>query len=65
MEKLAEYYATHAGNLYLRWTGVLVARDIEGSLINYFDPLFNSKDEHRHGFDDDELIPDDLLYTWP
>ena len=65
MEQLARYYGTHAGLLYVRWTGVIVARDIEGSLIHLFDPLFNGKDEHRHGFADEELIPDALLYTWP
>jgi len=65
MERLAQYYGTHAGLLYVRWTGVVVARDIEGSLIDLFDPRFNNKDEHRHGFADDESIPDDLLYTWP
>jgi hypothetical protein len=64
MEQLAEYYCKDKKSLYVRWCGVIVARDIEGSLIALFDPSFNNKDEHRLGFSDDELIPDDLLYTW-
>jgi hypothetical protein len=65
MEQLARYHREHAGMLYVRWTGVVVARDLEGSLIHLFDPRFNGKDEHRLGFADEELIPDALLYTWP
>jgi hypothetical protein len=47
--------------VYVRWAGVLAARDLEGTLIELFDPRLNNKDEHRNGFSDDELIPDDLL----
>jgi|SRR5579871_2879525 len=65
MEQLAGYYSGAAKTLRVRWCGVIVAREIEGSLIHVFDPPFNNKDEHRLGFSDDELIPDDLLYTWP
>jgi len=49
----------------VRWAGVVVARDVEGGLIELLDPRFNNRDEHRHGFGEDELIPDDLLYKWP
>jgi hypothetical protein len=65
MEQLAQYYSSNKSSMCVRWCGVIVARDIEGSLIALFDPPFNNKDEHRLGFSDDELIPDDLLYTWP
>jgi hypothetical protein len=65
LEKLAKYHGSHAGDVYVRWTGVVVARDLEGRLIEMFDPRFNGKDEHRNGFSDNELLPDDMLYEWP
>lgn len=65
LEKLAAYYGSRTGELFLRWAGVVVARDLEGRLIELFDPQFNGKDEHRFGFSDQERIPDDMLYVWP
>lgn len=62
MERLAEYFHAHPNELYIRWAGVVVARELEGTLILMFDPRFNNKEEHRHGFADDELIPDAMLY---
>lgn len=44
---------------------MVVARDLEGRLIELLDPQFNGKDEHRLGFSDQERIPDDMLYVWP
>lgn len=65
LELLAEYYGSHAGELYIRWAGVIVARELEGSLIGLLSPEFNQKDEHRIGYADDELIPNEYLYSWP
>jgi excinuclease UvrABC nuclease subunit len=61
-EELHEYYCSTPNALYLRWCGVVSARDIEGELIELFDPLFNHKNEHRRGFAHHELIPEDHLY---
>ena len=59
---LVEYYKASPGSLFVRWTGVIVARELEGTLIDMLDPPFNHKDEHRFGFADDEEIPADMLY---
>lgn len=65
MERLAHYHGTHAHLLYVRWTGVIVAREIEGTLLDLLNPRFNGKSEHRYWFADDEQIPESLLYEWP
>jgi hypothetical protein len=65
MELLAAYNRAHPERCFVRWAGVVVARELEGRLIELFDPDFNNKDEHRCGFSDDELLPDELLYVWP
>lgn len=62
LEQLNGHFRTRPTALFLRWAGVVAARDVEGRLIELFDPDFNNKDEHRHGFADDELIPDEYLY---
>ena len=41
MEQLAEYYSKNKKSMYVRWCGVIVARDIEGSLIALFDPCLS------------------------
>ncbi len=62
LEALLALYVANPNALFVRWAGCVVAREIEGSLIALFDPECNFKDEHRLGYDDDELIPADYLY---
>ncbi len=62
LEDLARHYQQNPSRLYVRWAGCIMARDIEGSLIFRFDPIYNHKDEYRFGISDDELIPESMLY---
>lgn len=64
MEMLANHYHRVLQGPFLRVTGVIIARELEGQLIDMFNPRFNNKDEH-HSFPYDERIPDEMLYTWP
>ena len=40
----------------------IVAREIEGSLIDLLEPCCNHKDEHRRWYGEDDLIPAEYLY---
>ncbi|TXC83633.1 hypothetical protein [Paraburkholderia azotifigens] len=62
LELLNKMYREAPNALYVRWAGCVVAREIEGELIWIFDPVCNSKDEHRSGYDEDTLIPAEYLY---
>jgi hypothetical protein len=62
LRDLVAYGRASAGALFLRWAGVVVGRELEGRLIQLFDPPFNHKEEHRIGYMDDELIPEFYLY---
>jgi hypothetical protein len=62
LRALKAYYLASPDALFLRWTGVVVARDLEGTLVAMLDPPFNGKDEHRMGFADDERIPEEMLF---
>lgn len=61
-EDLYRYFRQAGEVLFVRWAGVVVARELEGTLLSLFDPPFNHRDEHRTGFADDELIPAEMLY---
>lgn len=62
LEYLCKCYQQTPNALYVRWAGCVVAREIEGELISIFDPIYNSKDEHHSGYDEDSLIPAAYLY---
>jgi hypothetical protein len=62
LEDLFQHYTRSPQAMYARWCGCVAAQDIEGSLIELFDPIYNHKEEHRHGFGYDELIPEEYLY---
>ncbi len=63
MNDLRKYYSDNVDSLYVRWAGVLVCADLEGFLIDYFDPPFNHQSAEYGPYDDDwEKIPDHLLY---
>lgn len=46
--------------LFVRWTIVAIARELEGSLIDRFDPRFNFAYPEPY-FGDHDLIPDEFL----
>ena len=60
--KLLAYYIASPDRLFVRWTGVVVARELEGTLIAMLDPDFQGKDEHREPFFETGLIPEEMLY---
>lgn len=60
-ELLEQRYRARPQALHVRWAGVVVAREIEGSLIALFDPPCNVKEEPER-YADDELIPERYLY---
>lgn len=62
LECLCKTYQKTPNALFVRWAGCVVAREIEGELINIFNPACNAKDEHRYGYDEDEFIPAEYLY---
>lgn len=61
LELLNRHYMASPQALFVRWCGCILTREVEGGLIDLFDPLFNNKEE-RLGLDDDELIPEVYLY---
>jgi hypothetical protein len=61
LELLCARYVASPSSMFVRWCGCILTRDVEGGLIDLFDPPCNNKEE-RIGLDDDELIPDIYLY---
>src|SRR5215204_5274451 len=45
MEALCAFYRANPHQLYIRWIGCVIARDLEGRLIEFYDPPMNSRDE--------------------
>jgi len=68
--KLRAYYKASPDQLFVRWTGVIVARELEGTLLQMLDPEFQGKEEHGQPYfegslgddPDEELIPQEYLY---
>lgn len=62
LEQIYHHHVATPHQLFVRWCGCLLTRDVEGGLIDLFDPPYNNKGE-RLTLDDDERIPDIYLYT--
>jgi hypothetical protein len=60
MESLCDYYRAQPHALFVRWAGCVVSRDIEGRLIEFYEPEFNGRDE-AIVYCDDEPIPLEFL----
>jgi hypothetical protein len=61
-EDLADFVSSEgAGRVFVRWAGCVMARDVEGGLIDMFEPTFNRRDEIP-GIAYDETLPSWSLY---